>query len=188
MLRYFEELAEAVDGRLMIYNIPATTHMSIPLEIADQLSKHHNIVGFKDSERNIDRMNEALKLWGSREDFSYFFGWAAKSADAILGGGDGLVPSTGNFHPALYQDLYQAARNGDETRARNFQKSSDTWGNLYQLGRTLGESLWALKVVMNEFGLCEPNVMPPIYAGSRADEKRIQETLQTILENQEINL
>ncbi|HET7898974.1 MAG TPA: dihydrodipicolinate synthase family protein, partial [Flavisolibacter sp.] len=33
MLRYFEELADRISGPLMVYNIPATTNMSIPLEV-----------------------------------------------------------------------------------------------------------------------------------------------------------
>ena len=33
---------------------------------------------------------------------------------------------------------------------------------IYQSGRTLGESLWALKLLMKEKGLCEAVVMPPL--------------------------
>jgi 4-hydroxy-tetrahydrodipicolinate synthase len=61
MFRYFEQLAEAVAGPLMIYNIPATTHMSIPLSVIDRLSQHHNFVGVKDSERSEDRLRESLQ-------------------------------------------------------------------------------------------------------------------------------
>ncbi len=42
------------------------------------------------------------------------------------------------------------------------QKLSDKYGNLYQEGKTLGESLWALKVLMQEKDLCEAVVMPPL--------------------------
>ena len=71
MLRYFDQLANAVGGPMMIYNIPATTHMSIPLKIIDQLSHHHNLVGVKDSERNEERLDESIQLWSDREDFSF---------------------------------------------------------------------------------------------------------------------
>ena len=48
MKAYFEQLAEKVPGPLMIYNIPATVHMSIPLDVIDALSQHPNVVGLKD--------------------------------------------------------------------------------------------------------------------------------------------
>lgn len=188
MLRYFSELADAVPGPLMIYNIPATTHMSVPLDVVEQLSRHHNLVGLKDSERNADRMTEAIERWQGRDDFSYFLGWAAKSADAVLTGGDGLVPSTGNFHPALYRDLFAAAQTGDKGRALNLQSLSDALGNLYQQGRTLGESLWALKVLMNEIGLCGTQVMPPLYAQGHDEEQRLRSAFQQLLNAEEINL
>jgi dihydrodipicolinate synthase/N-acetylneuraminate lyase len=174
MLRYFEDLAEAVKGPLMIYNIPATTHMSIPLDVVDTLSRHENIVGLKDSERSDERLTQSIGLWKDRKDFSHLLGWAARSAVAMLGGGDGLVPSTGNFHPGLYRELYDAGRIGDEATAKKLQALSDELGNLYQQGKSLGESLWALKVIMKELELCEPIVMPPLYEMSEAEQKDLQ--------------
>src|SRR5688572_4781365 len=117
MLRYFEQLADAIRGPLMIYNIPSTTHMSIPLEIIERLSHHENIVGVKDSERNEERLMESLQRWKERKDFSHFLGWAARSAFAIQNGCDGLVPSTGNFQPQLYADLFEAAIRKDQEKA-----------------------------------------------------------------------
>ena len=56
MLRYFEELADALPRPLMLYNIKATTHMSIPVDVVKTLSKHENIIGLKDSERDVERL------------------------------------------------------------------------------------------------------------------------------------
>jgi len=181
MLKFLEQLAENVAGPLMIYNIPSTTHMSIPLTVIDQLSHHPNVVGSKDSERSEERLKQSIELWKDRKDFSHLLGWAAKSADALLMGSDGLVPSTGNFESKLYADLYKAARENDSNKAHELQKLSDALGNLYQQGRTLGESLWALKALMKEMGLCEPNVMPPVYPQSKEEERKLVKGLKQIL-------
>ena len=186
MLKYLEQLAENIQGPLMIYNIPATTHMSIPLQIIDKLSHHPNIVGIKDSERNEERLMQSIQLWKDRKDFSHFLGWAAKSAEALLSGSDGLVPSTGNFEPKIYADLYKAAVENDKNKAHYLQRLSDVLGNLYQQGRTLGESLWALKVLMKEVGLCETYVMPPIYPQSNEEEIKLVKGLKEIMKG-EIN-
>jgi dihydrodipicolinate synthase/N-acetylneuraminate lyase len=162
MQKYFEQLAEKVPGPLMIYNIPATTHLSIPLPIIDELSHHPNIVGTKDSERNEARLRASLELWAGREDFSHFLGWAAKSGEALLNGGDGLVPSTANFSPGLYRDMNAAAQKGDKEKVAQLQQLSDELGNTYQSGRSLGESLAALKLLMEKEGLCQHYMMPPL--------------------------
>lgn len=166
MTKYFEQLAEQVHGPLMIYNIPATTHMSIPLEVIDQLSRHGNIVGVKDSERSDERLKASLELWSQRSDFSYFLGWAARSAEALLNGGDGIIPSTGNFEPKLYADLYSQP-------SEELQKRSDQLGAVYQQGRLLGESLWALKVIMKQKGLCDTHMMPPLLPLGEEEEQKI---------------
>jgi dihydrodipicolinate synthase/N-acetylneuraminate lyase len=171
--RYFEQLADAIPGPLIIYNIPATTHMSIPLDIIDELSHHHNIVGIKDSERSEERLQQSLALWSQREDFSHFLGWAGKSADALINGSDGLIPSTGNVYPSIYNDMVQAVANGDHAKAMELQRQSDLLGELYQKGRTLGESLWALKLLMREAGLCQPYVMPPLQSLPAEDETKL---------------
>jgi dihydrodipicolinate synthase/N-acetylneuraminate lyase len=162
MLRYFTQLADAISLPLFIYNIPATTHMSIPLAVIDELSRHKNIAGIKDSERSDERLQESLKLWKDRTDFHYILGWAAKSADALLQGADGLVPSTGNLYPEIYADMIKAWEQGDKEKMVAMQQLSDEYGALYQSNRTLGESLHALKLLMKEKGLCEEYVMPPL--------------------------
>lgn len=173
--KYFLQLADHIAGPMVIYNIPATTHMSIPLKLLDELSFHENIVATKDSERSEQRLHESLALWADRADFSHLLGWAAQSAYALLNGSDGLVPSTGNVAPSIYQSIYQAVSDGAEQKAYEYQRQSDLLGNLYQADRTLGESLWALKVLMKSVGLCEANMMPPLH-GLSAEEINVLTT------------
>ncbi|TDH27476.1 dihydrodipicolinate synthase family protein [Segetibacter sp. 3557_3] len=184
MQQYFEQLADAIGGPLIIYNIPATTHMSIPLQLIDELSYHDNIVGTKDSERSDERLQASINLWSSRQDFSHFVGWAGRSAVALLKGSDGLIPSTGNVFPGLYEELAKVSRLADEKRAMELQRLSDVFGDLYQKGRSLGESLWALKVLMHEKGLCETHVMPPLQPGTTEQGSLLINELQLTLQKE----
>lgn len=188
MKKYFEQLADAVNGPLIIYNIPATTHMSIPLSVIDELSHHPNLVGTKDSERSDDRLSQSIELWKSREDFSHFLGWAARSAKALIDGSDGLIPSTGNVYPKLYDDMINAVASNDDDEAYRLQKLSDDLGNVYQGGKLLGESLWALKVLMQQANLCQPYVMPPLQPQSSEDQKTILDNLHSLLQKEGITL
>ena len=179
MKRYFENLANAIPLPLIIYNIPATTHMSIPLSVIDELSHHPNIIATKDSERSDERLNQSLALWKHRTDFGHFLGWAAKSADALIGGSRGLIPSTGNLFPEVYSIMIDAVNEGNRDKAYEMQALSDLYGNLYQSGRTLGESLWALKVLMKELQLCDNVVMPPLQPQSKEEELKLVESLKS---------
>jgi len=188
MKNYFLKLADEVGGPLIVYNIPGTTQMSIPLAVIEELSYHPNIAGVKDSERSDERLEESLRLWALRSDFSYFLGWAARSAKAMLLGGDGIVPSTGNLHPQLYQQLLHAVEGKNEEKAYLLQKHSDLLGGVYQNGRLLGDSLAALKMLMKEFNLCQPYVMPPLEQTAEAEVPALKEALHNLIEAEGIDL
>jgi 4-hydroxy-tetrahydrodipicolinate synthase len=154
--------------------------MSIPIELIDELSRHPGIIGTKDSERSEERLKQSLALWKDRTDFSHYLGWAAKSADALLSGSDGLIPSTGNFAPSVYSNMLKAVEGGDAEKASALQQLSDALGDVYQKGKLLGESLWALKVLMKAAGLCEPYVMPPLQPLAKEEEERVISGLKEI--------
>lgn len=163
MERFFNELADSLKGPLIIYNIKATTNMSIPVEVLDKLSYHPNIAGFKDSERNDERLIQQISLWKDRSDFSFFCGWAARSAYSLANGADGIVPSTGNFVPGLYHELFEAIIKGDFTKAGELQKTTDDISAIYQKDKVLSQSLPGLKIMLRQIGICQPFTMPPCY-------------------------
>lgn len=188
MEKYYLDLAEAIENNLIVYNIPATTHMSIPLDLLDRLSYHPKIVAVKDSERSMERLDKSLQLWKDRSDFKHYMGWAGGSAYALLNGSDGIIPSSGNFAPAIYTDMCKAVEDGDAALANALQEQSDSIGALYQTNKSLGESLWALKVLMKQLGLCEPYMMPPLYALSAQEEQLLAEAFQTLITTDHIKL
>lgn len=183
LLRYFENLADAVPLPLIIYNIPATTHLSIPLDVADQLSHHPNIVGFKDSEKGEERMIDAISQWKDRSDFSYLLGWALKSQQALFLGADGIVPSTGNLAPGLYQSIVDAAASGDTAVAAAAQAKADYLSEIYQKDRLLSKALPVLKVMMSAYSLCGTATLPPLYQLSAEEERSVAARMTAEFEN-----
>ena len=173
MENYYLRLADSIKGPLMLYNIAATTHMSIPVDVVQRLADHPNIVGLKDSERDMERMEKCIAIAKNRDDFAYFCGWAAQSAKSLELGGNGIVPSTGNFVPAMFQELYKAAVAGDMETAYRLQDETNEIAKVYQANRTLGQSLTALKVMMQTRGLCTPDMLMPLTRLSEAEEAEI---------------
>lgn len=177
MENYYRTLADSIKGPLMLYNILATTHMSIPVDVIRRLADHPNIVGLKDSERDLERMAQCIEIAKDRDDFCYFCGWAAQSAHSLELGGDGIVPSTGNFVPEMFQQLYEAAIVGDTATANRLQDETNEIAKIYQKDRTLGQSLTALKVMMQTKGLCEPWMLMPLTRLTEEEEKAIRDAL-----------
>lgn len=177
MYNYYKTLADNIKGPLMLYNILATTHMSIPVEVIRRLADHPNIVGLKDSERDMRRMEQCVAISRDREDFAYFCGWAAQSAHSLALGGDGIVPSTGNYVPDMFSELYEAATAGDTATAERLQNETNEIAKIYQSGRMLGESLAALKTMMQTKGLCDPWMLMPLTRLSAEEEQIIKAKL-----------
>ena len=188
MKAYYWKLADSLKFPLMIYNIPAVTHMSIPLETVLELSVHPNILGLKDSERDEQRIIQGIKMFRDNEDFSFFVGYAAMSATSLMEGADGIVPSTGNLVPAMFSELYNHAISGNHVEALRLQKETDEIAGIYQKGRILGESLQALKVMMSEMKLCEPHAIPPLQALDLKSEEAVREATRQFLKKYKLKI
>lgn len=180
MYTFYKTLADKIFCPLMMYNIKATTQMTIPLDVVAKLSQHPNIWGLKDSERDADRMKQCIEMYKNRDDFSYFCGWGAQSYGSLVLGADGIVPSTGNIVPEMYGQLMEAATAKNWEECAKWQAETDKVAVVYQKDRTLGESLAALKIMMHTRELCNHTMMPPLTELSEEEANQIQTNFQQL--------
>jgi 4-hydroxy-tetrahydrodipicolinate synthase len=181
MQRYFKLLHDNIKGDLLIYNIPQTTYMSIPHEVIEALAELPRVVGFKDSERDMNRAHETARRCGARPDFALFMGSAVLSVEAMRLGYDGLVPSSGNIVPDLWRKLWEAGKAEDWETAETLQTRADEIAMIFQGGRTLGQSIAALKACLHIQGICEPHVLPPLEDVSDADLRQLRKHLGALV-------
>ena len=134
MYDYYKTLADCITGPLMLYNILATTHMSIPVDVIRRLAEHPNIVGLKDSERDLERMAQCIEI----------------------------------------------TKEHDMETANRLQDETNEIAKIYQKDRTLGQSLTALKVMMQTKGLCEPWMLMPLTRLSAEEEQTIKEKVHAL--------
>jgi dihydrodipicolinate synthase/N-acetylneuraminate lyase len=159
---WFRALLDAAPGPVLLYNIPMTTHVSIPLEVIGELLGHPRLVGLKDSENDPQRHAELLRRFGGRSDFSIFVGVGALMAQGLKWGADGTVPSVGNLIPAECQQQVEAARRQDWVAVEASAARQSAVAALYQNGHTLAQSLAVLKGLLHLRGLCSPAMFPPL--------------------------
>lgn len=173
----YRKLLDGLDGPLVIYNIPMTTKVSIPLEVIGKFVGHPKLVGLKDSENNPQRLEETMRRFGGRADFSIFVGVGALMASGLKLGADGIVPSVGNLIPDVCHQLCAAARSGDWAAAGLHSARMNEVAALYQKGRTLDESLAVLKAAMSCRGICGPAVLPPLRPLSADKIKNVRDEM-----------
>lgn len=188
ILSYFEKLADEIPAPLVLYNMPIVTHCSISLTVIEELSQHTNIIGIKDSERDLGRLKKILDRWGNNPNFAHLVGWGAQMAFGLMNGSMGIVPSSGNLIPHLYVELLHAARKKDQQETTHLQKLADRVSRIYQEGRNLGQSLAALKVMLSELKLCEPYILPPLNRLSASEENSIIQQMKISGVFNQINL
>lgn len=171
---WFETLLNRLEGPLLIYNMPPTTGVSIPLDAVEKLLGHPRLAGIKDSENNPARLEETLRRFGGKEDFAVFVGVGALMEKGLKLGADGIVPSVGNLIPETCQQLCASARRADWSAAEDLWSRMNTVAALYQKGRTLNESLSVLKAAAHCQGLCSPHVLPPLRRVSETELEKLR--------------
>jgi len=177
---WFRILLDRVEGPLLLYNIPATTGVSIPLDAVEQLLGHPRLAGIKDSENNPVRHEQLLRRFGGRPDFAVFIGVGALMEKGLLEGADGIVPSAGNLIPEVCRQMCAAARKADWGEVAELQARMMTVAGVYQKGRNLNESLSALKAAMHLRGLCTPVVLPPLCPVSEWELEEIRSRMDEL--------
>lgn len=180
LLPWLKALLAGLEGPLILYNIPATTNVSIPLDVLDQLIGHPNLAGIKESEYSLPRLEELLRRFGDRPEFAIFVGVGRLMAQGLKLGAEGIVPSVGNLIPDVCRQLCACAQRGDWAEAECHAQRMSAVSALYQHGRTLSQSLVALKVAMCCRGLCEPYVLPPLVPLPQAELERIREQMSRL--------
>lgn len=176
LLPWFQNLLAGLNGPLVIYNMPQLNKLSIPVEMVAAMIGHPKLAGIKDSENNPQRLASLLAQCGGKPGFAVFVGVGALMERGLKLGANGIVPSVGNLVPETCHKLWTAAQHGDWAEAETQAARMNSVAAVYQTGRTLGQSLSALKAALHCRGFCAPHVRAPLRQLSEAqvEELRLQ--------------
>ncbi|HBE92258.1 MAG TPA: 4-hydroxy-tetrahydrodipicolinate synthase [Gammaproteobacteria bacterium] len=113
---HYRAVAEAVDISQILYNVPGRTACDMEDDTSLRLSEIRNIVGLKDATGDLDRANYLIS--NSDKDFALYSGDDATARQFVLNGGNGVISVTANVAPADMHDMVTAARENDESLAK----------------------------------------------------------------------
>ncbi len=116
LIRHFRHVANASPIPILLYSVPAYTHLTISVEAVQKLSEHANIIGMKDSSGDVPRL-ASLKN-AVPPDFHLIVGTASAWYPALALGIRAGILALANIAGGLcanVQQLYDAGRY-DEAR------------------------------------------------------------------------
>ena len=164
---FLTRLADETPLPLVLYNIPQTTRLNIPIATVVKLSSHANVVALKDSSPDPGRIDELLTTLGGRDGFPVLLGNSSLFTHGLKRGGAGIIPSGAHLAGADYVAMMAAADRGDFAEVERLQAVTDAACGAYLKGNSIGQGLAQLKSILAAKGVCPPHMLPPLIDHAR---------------------
>jgi len=172
---YLGHLVAELPLPLFLYNMPSLTKVSYEYDTLRRAMKEPRIIGIKDSSSNIGYFRDVAVLAKVRPDWSLLVGPEDLLLDAIAVGGHGGVHGGANLFPKLYVHLFEAARNGDQSKALELHAIAvRVRASLYEIGRHPSSLIKGIKCALNCLGVCSDFMAEPFHR-FRAEQRAIVE-------------
>jgi 4-hydroxy-tetrahydrodipicolinate synthase len=120
LLRLYTTLADNSPVPLLLYNIPMFT-AGLPVPVVAALATHSNVLGTKDSSRDLEYLQAVLAATRGR-DFTVFTGTDTLLVPSVLMGAHGAITAGCNVVPDLVAGVLAATTGGDLDRAWELQR------------------------------------------------------------------
>jgi 4-hydroxy-tetrahydrodipicolinate synthase len=115
LIEHYSAIANSVDIKQILYNVPSRTACDMLPETIIELSKIDNIVGVKEATGDLSRVK--LLLSSCEDNFGIYSGDDATAKELMLMGGHGDISVTANVAPKLMAEMCHAALKGDSELA-----------------------------------------------------------------------
>ena len=175
---YLDHLAAELPLPLFLYNAPGNTKVQFEPVTVRWAMDQPNIVGLKDSSRNMDYFHQAVGLLKHRPDWTVLIGPEELLAEGVLAGGHGGVPGGANVFPGLYVQLCQAARAGDMPRSQQLHAQvMQISQSLYRIGRHASAVIKGIKCALACQGICDDFMAEPFHRFRAEERGRVERCL-----------
>ncbi|MFV0448395.1 MAG: dihydrodipicolinate synthase family protein, partial [Vibrio sp.] len=122
LVRYFQQVADAVPVPVYLYNIPARTGNTITPEVAAELAKHPNIYGIKDSAGSLESLQGFLSVSNDAENFDVLTGPDSLILTGYQLGCVGCISGIANIVPDLVNQVYRGFKQDEQGLANEAQE------------------------------------------------------------------
>jgi len=168
---HYCRVADASPIPVLLYNIPKYMHFTLSPVLVEELARHQNIVGIKDSSGDLDILRGYLAL--QSDSFTVLTGNGAQLAAGLSAGARGGILAASLFAAPQTIAIFDAHRRGDQTTADALQ------AKLRPAAATIvGElGVAGVKAALDVVGLHGGPVRSPLLDLDAAGIRRVKELL-----------
>jgi len=172
-INFFRHVADNVKIPVLIYNVPAFTHINLSAHTVSTLSRHPNIIGMKDSTGNVPQLVNFLNVIA--DNFNLMVGTASAWFPALGLGITGGIFALANCAPNECTLVQTAYDEGD------YDKSRETYVRMFPVNAAVTATFGVagLKYASNLLGYQGGFIRNPLLPLKQEDEEKIQAILQT---------
>lgn len=169
LIRYFSEIAAAVDTPLILYDNPVLTKNVIQPETVVELRRRiPHLAGIKVSNADQAHLQAVLHATRDGDNFPVFTGHESLLVVGLQMGCAGYVGGLHNVCPHMAVALYNAFRAGDINRARALQQDLIATWQIFRRGAIWG----AFDEALRHLGICERATGSPYITELTSQEKQ----------------
>ena len=158
LIKHYEKIANSVDIKQVLYNVPSRTACDMTPETVEILSKHENIIGVKEAVDNVERIRQLVSISEKCKNFSILSGDDPTFMNSLIQGAHGVISVAANVIPNPISQIckYVKADKYDEAEKLN-KLYDDLYGLLFVESNPI-----PLKWMMYKMGLIENSIRLPL--------------------------
>ena len=158
LLAHYEKIANNVDIKQILYNVPSRTACDLKPETVSILSEHKNIVGLKEAVDDIERIKELVKISNNSSDFAILSGDDPTFMNALMEGAHGVISVAANVVPKSISQICKHIRANNIAEAK---KLNEVNNNLYRLLFVESNPI-PVKWMLTNMGMIENSIRLPL--------------------------
>ena len=158
LLAHYEKIANNVDIKQILYNVPSRTACDLKPETVSILSEHKNIVGLKEAVDDIERIKELVKISNNSNDFAILSGDDPTFMNALIEGAHGVISVAANVIPKSISQICKLIREGNIVEAKKLNEFNN---NIYRLLFVESNPI-PVKWMLTKMGMIENSIRLPL--------------------------
>ena len=158
LLAHYEKIANNVDIKQILYNVPSRTACDLKPETVSILSEHKNIVGLKEAVDDIERIKELVKISNNSTDFAILSGDDPTFMNALIEGAQGVISVAANVIPKSISQICKYIR---ENNISDAKKLNEVNSNIYRLLFVESNPI-PVKWMLTKMGMIENSIRLPL--------------------------
>jgi len=158
LIAHFEKIANSVDIKQILYNVPSRTACDLKPDTVRILSEHNNIVGLKEAVDDNKRIKELVKISNKSSNFIILSGDDPTFMNALLEGAQGVISVAANVIPKSISQICKCIRENNIAEAK---KLNEVNNNIYRL-LFLESNPIPVKWMLNKMAMIENKIRLPL--------------------------